>query len=61
MATRYDQTAASYLACVSIAALRIWTKYVHAAKEDREDQADDGQRSGGEGEAASEEDPHDGS
>jgi transposase len=31
VATRYDQTAASYLAFVSIAALRIWTKYVHAA------------------------------
>ncbi len=31
LATRYDQTAASYLAFVSIAALRIWTKYAHAA------------------------------
>ncbi len=31
VATRYDQTAVSYLAFVSIAALRIWTKYVHAA------------------------------
>ncbi len=31
VATRYDQTAASYLAFVTIAALRIWTKYVHAA------------------------------
>ena len=31
VATRYDQTAATYLSFVSIAALRIWTKYVHAA------------------------------
>ena len=31
VATRYDQTAASFLAFLSSAALRIWTKYVHAA------------------------------
>ena len=31
VATRYDQTAASFLAFVELAALRIWTKYVHAA------------------------------
>lgn len=29
--TRYDQTAASVLAFVDLAALRIWTRYVHAA------------------------------
>ena len=29
VATRYDQTAASYLSFVSIAALRVWTKYVN--------------------------------
>ena len=31
VATRYDQTAASFLAFVKLAALRIWTKYGHAA------------------------------
>ena len=31
VATRYDQTAASFLAFVELAALRIWTRYVHAA------------------------------
>ena len=31
VATRYDQTAASFLAFVALAALRIWTKYVQAA------------------------------
>jgi transposase len=30
VATRYDQTAASFLAFVELAALRIWTKYLHA-------------------------------
>jgi transposase len=30
VATRYDQTAASFLAFVELAALRIWTRYVHA-------------------------------
>lgn len=29
VATRYDQTAASFLASVELAALRIWTQYVH--------------------------------
>jgi transposase len=31
VATRYDQTAAFFLAFVELAAIRIWTKYVHAA------------------------------
>ena len=31
VATRYDQTAASFLAFVKLAALRIWIRYVHAA------------------------------
>jgi hypothetical protein len=31
VATRYDQTAASFLAFVELAALRIWTKHVRAA------------------------------
>ncbi len=30
VATGYDQTAASFLAFVELAALRIWTRYVHA-------------------------------
>lgn len=30
VATRYDQTAASFLAFVELAALRVWTPYVHA-------------------------------
>ena len=30
VATRYDQTASSFLAFVELAALRIWTTYVHA-------------------------------
>ncbi len=30
IATRYDQTAASFLGFVELAALRIWTKYLHA-------------------------------
>jgi transposase len=31
VATRYDKTAASYLAFVQIAASRLWLKFVHAA------------------------------
>lgn len=31
VATRYDQTTASYISFVSIAALRTWAKYVHAS------------------------------
>lgn len=30
VATRHDKTAASFLAFVELAALRVWTRYVHA-------------------------------